>query len=83
MAKNSGKILACPFLSGPCQTVRCQIYDPKLNNCTIKVLAYNLYRLSEVESQRLMQSSSNEEEPTTPVNQSVPMRNVDLEDFLG
>ena len=43
----------CPFLDQNCVKTQCEIYNEILNRCEIGVIAYNLYRLSEVEKQRL------------------------------
>ena len=37
----------CPILDKPCLQADCAIYNGRLENCEISVLAYNLYRLSE------------------------------------
>ena len=43
----------CPFLDQSCLKTACEIYNEILNRCEIGVIAYNLYRLSEVERERL------------------------------
>ena len=43
----------CPFLDQNCAKTQCQIFNERLDQCNINVLAYNLYRLSEVERERL------------------------------
>ena len=52
MAKTT-KTKICPFIKAHCPKGQCEIYEPKLNRCTIPVLAYNLYRLSELEAAKL------------------------------
>ena len=37
----------CPILDKACLQADCAIYNGRLENCEISVLAYNLYRLSE------------------------------------
>lgn len=37
----------CPILDKPCLKEDCAIYNTKLDNCDISVLAFNLYKLSE------------------------------------
>jgi len=37
----------CPILDKACLQADCAIYNAKLENCDISILAYNLYRLSE------------------------------------
>ena len=62
MAKaKTTKIKICPFIKAQCQKGKCEIYEPRLNRCTIPVLAYNLYRLSELESQRLELDSADQD----------------------
>jgi len=43
----------CPFLEQNCLKTECEIYNEILNRCEIGIIAYNLYRLSEVERKRL------------------------------
>lgn len=43
----------CPFLDQNCVKTQCEIYNERLDRCDISLIAYNLYRLSEVEKQRL------------------------------
>lgn len=35
----------CPFSQSECVTYTCMLYDQRLDNCLVSVLAYNLYRL--------------------------------------
>lgn len=51
--KQMNKVKICPFLDQNCVKTQCEIYNEILNWCEIGVIAYNLYRLSEVEKQRL------------------------------
>jgi len=37
----------CPILDKPCLKEDCAIYNTKLDNCDISILAFNLYKLSE------------------------------------
>lgn len=37
----------CPFFKQECVTNQCEIYNDKLNTCSIPLLTYNAYRLSE------------------------------------
>ena len=43
----------CPFLDRNCLKTECEIYNTIWNRCEIGIIAYNLYRLSEVERERL------------------------------
>jgi hypothetical protein len=43
----------CPFLEQKCLKTECEIYNELLGRCEIGVIAYNLYRLSQVERERL------------------------------
>ena len=43
----------CPFLDQKCLKTECEIYNELLGRCEIGVIAYNLYRLSQVERERL------------------------------
>ena len=51
--KQINKAKMCPFLDQHCVKGDCEIYNTILNRCEIGIIAYNLYRLSEVEKQRL------------------------------
>jgi len=51
--KQMNKEKMCPFLEQNCLKNECEIYNEILNRCEIGVITYNLYRLSEVEKQRL------------------------------
>jgi len=44
--KQSDKM--CPFLEENCIKEDCEIYVEMLNRCSIPVLPYNLYRLTQV-----------------------------------
>ena len=35
----------CPFYKEECITSACAMYDPRLDNCAVQVIAYNLYKL--------------------------------------
>ena len=37
--------LQCPFYKEECITSACAMYDPRLDNCAVQVIAYNLYKL--------------------------------------
>ncbi|WP_320043760.1 hypothetical protein [uncultured Desulfobacter sp.] len=37
----------CPFSQSECITTACRLYDRRLNNCQVSVLAYNLYKLDQ------------------------------------
>ena len=50
-SKDRDKI--CPFLDRGCLKAQCKIYNELLDRCEVGVIAYNLYRLSEVERKRL------------------------------
>ena len=43
----------CPLLDQVCLGIGCQMYNQVVNNCEISVLSYNLYKLWNVEEQRL------------------------------
>ncbi|MFO7559405.1 MAG: hypothetical protein R6X10_11300 [Desulfobacterales bacterium] len=43
--KNEKEI--CPFMDGDCIKGDCFIYEAKLDRCSISLMAYNAYRLSE------------------------------------
>jgi hypothetical protein len=43
----SNKKYFCPFIKQECVIDQCAIYDSRLNRCSIPVLTYNTYRLSE------------------------------------
>ena len=43
----------CPFLEQKCLKTECEIYNELLSRCEVGVIAYNLYRLSQVERERL------------------------------
>ena len=51
--KQMAKAKMCPLLDQKCLKNECEIYNEILNRCEIGVIAYNLYRLSEVERERL------------------------------
>lgn len=51
--RKKAKTKKCPFLDQDCLKTGCEIYNELLNRCEIGVIAYNLYRLSEVERERL------------------------------
>jgi len=35
----------CPFSQSECVTYACMMYDKRLNNCSIPVLALNIFKL--------------------------------------
>ena len=37
----------CPFSQSECVTSACMLYDKRLDNCQVSVLAYNLYKLDQ------------------------------------
>jgi len=37
----------CPFSQSECITNACRLYDKRLDNCQISVMAYNLYKLDQ------------------------------------
>jgi len=43
----------CPFIDQMCLKTKCEIYNDILDRCEIGLIAYNLFKLSEVERQRL------------------------------
>ena len=43
----------CPLLEKDCLKSECAIYNELLSRCDISLLAYNLFRLSSIEEQRL------------------------------
>ncbi len=47
------KIKFCPLLDKECLKSECQLYGENLNRCDISLLAYNLFKLSSIEAQRL------------------------------
>jgi hypothetical protein len=55
--KKTNKPKMCPFLKRNCLKNECEIYNEILDRCEIGVIAYNLYRLSEVERERLEDDS--------------------------
>ena len=55
--KKTNKTKMCPFLKRDCLKNECELYNELVNRCDIGVLVYNLYRLSELEKQRLEEDS--------------------------
>ena len=55
--KHVNKAKMCPFLKRDCLKNECELYNELVNRCDIGVLVYNLYRLSELEKQRLEEDS--------------------------
>jgi hypothetical protein len=51
--RKKAKDKTCPFLEQKCLKRDCEIYNEILSRCEVGVIAYNLYRLSEVERERL------------------------------
>ena len=47
------KAKICPLLDRECLKADCEIHNPLLDRCDISVVAYNLYRLTQVERERL------------------------------
>jgi hypothetical protein len=58
--KQMNKAKMCPLLDRSCLRSECEIHNPLLDRCDISVVAYNLYRLSEVERERLEGDDDNE-----------------------
>ena len=50
--KKVKKAKMCPLLDQHCLKGECEFHNPLLDRCEIGVVAYNLYRLSEVLKQR-------------------------------
>ena len=77
MARSKTTAANCPFINGPCLKGSCMIYEPKLKRCAISLLAYNLYRLHDIESQRLERDMQSEEQddaadqPGISINQNL------------
>ena len=59
--RKKGKAKKCPFLDQDCLKIGCEVYNELLNRCEIGVIAYNLYRLSEVERERLEGATQKDE----------------------
>ena len=51
--KEKKDIKLCPLLDRDCLKQGCEIYNETLDRCDISLVAYNLYKLREVERQRL------------------------------
>ncbi len=51
--KQMNKAKMCPFLDQDCLKPGCEVFNERLDRCDISLIAYNLYRLSEVERARL------------------------------
>ena len=51
--KKQNQTKLCPLLDRDCLKQACEIYNETLDRCDISLVAYNLYKLSEVEKQRL------------------------------
>lgn len=79
MAKTT-KTKICPFIKAHCPKGQCEIYESKLNRCTIPVLAYNLYRLSELEAAKL--EAEREEQETTTVEEAPCPVNMDVNEIF-
>ncbi len=57
----------CPLLKKNCVEGQCNFFNPVLSRCDISLLVYNLYRLSEIERERLKnQSDSSRNIPSFP-----------------
>ena len=78
MAKTN-KTKICPFIKAHCQLGQCEIYESRLNRCTIPVLAYNLYRLSELEAAKL---ESEREEETAAGDVAPPPVEMNVQDLF-
>ena len=52
--KKQNQTKLCPLLDRDCLKQACEIYNETLDRCDISLVAYNLYKLSEVEKQRLV-----------------------------
>ena len=79
MAKTT-KTKICPFIKAHCPKGQCEIYEPKLNRCTIPVLAYNLYRLSELEAAKL--EAEQEEQAIPSVEQAPSPISMDVSELF-
>lgn len=44
---NNMENFQCPFSQSECITTACRLYDKRLDNCQVSVLAYNLYKLDQ------------------------------------
>lgn len=44
---NNMESFQCPFSQSECVTSACMLYDKRLGNCLVSVLAYNLYKLDQ------------------------------------
>ena len=44
---NNMESFQCPFSQSECITTACRLYDKRLDNCQVSVLAYNLYKLDQ------------------------------------
>ena len=53
MRKEKKQIKLCALLDRDCLKQGCEIYNETFDRCDISLVAYNLYKLSEVEKQRL------------------------------
>ena len=51
--KEKKEIKLCPLLDRECLKQGCEIYNETLDRCDVSLVAYNLYKLSEIEKQRL------------------------------
>ena len=63
----------CPLIRQACINTNCNLYSANLDRCDISLLAYNLYRLSEVEAQRIHMRSDE-----TALSPSIEEDQIDL-----
>ena len=47
MRKPKNEQRHCPLVDQSCLGTKCSLFNEILNNCEIRILSYNLYRLSE------------------------------------
>jgi len=50
---NNMENFQCPFSQSECITNACMLYEKRLDNCLVSVLAYNLYKLDQTLKQGL------------------------------
>ena len=58
---NNMESFQCPFSQSECVTSACMLYDKRLGNCLVSVLAYNLYRLDQT-----LKQGSDPQKPRLP-----------------
>ena len=65
--------LICPLIRRLCIKTKCQFYSERLTNCHISLLAYNIYKLSEVEAALLRIKTEKDQ----PVSENVEKLDLD------